>query len=92
MSEVSYEKIKEAIISNNPMTLPYVYLSDPLEARKCFNHFAENQRFFVCGPEGMMETAQESLGRLDVKKEFIHMVLHIFMVKHNIKNLKNGMK
>ena len=41
MSEVSYEKIKEAIISNNPMTLPYVYLSDPLEARKCFNHFAE---------------------------------------------------
>ncbi|AEL24528.1 ferredoxin--NADP reductase [Cyclobacterium marinum] len=37
-----------------------------------FNHFAENQRFFVCGPEGMMETAQESLGRLDVKKEFIH--------------------
>ena len=41
MSEVSYEKIKEAIISYDPMTLPYVYLSDPSESRKCFNHFVE---------------------------------------------------
>lgn len=41
MSEISYEKIKEAIISYDPITLRNVYLSDPLESRKCFNHFAE---------------------------------------------------
>ncbi|EPR67514.1 ferredoxin--NADP reductase [Cyclobacterium qasimii] len=37
-----------------------------------FNSFSENQRFFICGPEGMMKTAQESLSELEVKKEFIH--------------------
>lgn len=37
-----------------------------------FNSFAENQRFFVCGPEGMMDTVLESLSRMDVKKEFIY--------------------
>jgi len=36
-----------------------------------FNTFLENQRFFICGPEGMMETAEKSLSNLEVKKEFI---------------------
>lgn len=36
-----------------------------------FNSFSENQRFFICGPEGMMKTAQDSLSTLEVKKEFI---------------------
>lgn len=37
-----------------------------------FDSFLENQRFFICGPEGMMKTAQEGLSNMDVKKEFIH--------------------
>jgi ring-1,2-phenylacetyl-CoA epoxidase subunit PaaE len=36
-----------------------------------FGSFLENQRFFICGPEGMMETAQKGLSKLEVKKEFI---------------------